>query len=139
MTLAANQEELLFISNTKANAAWSMIAKNIAINLLDRRNGRSDLITSQVVGLSEAWSRNEEARLINDADLQLDKPVRVTKTWWSILDSKTRPSHVVADQQEVGVNDFFVVGGSTALYPRDPNLPAKESINCRCVSVNSIE
>jgi len=139
LALAALQEETAYLSNQKANEIWAIIAKNLFINLLDRRDGRVDLISSQVVGLAEAWSRQEEARLINQAELQSqNKPVRVLKTWWAILSSKTRASHVEADQQQVGVDELFYVGGASAMYPRDPNLPARESSNCRCVSVNSV-
>lgn len=139
LALAVNQEEVAYLSNQKANEAWSIIAKNLFVNLLTKRDGRADTITSQSVGLAEAWSRQEEARLIDEANLQSqNKPVKALKTWWAILDSKTRASHVEADQQQIGVNELFFVGGSSALYPRDPNLPASESINCRCVSVNSI-
>jgi hypothetical protein len=131
--LAIRQEELKF-NNQKALPEWIIIARNVKINLLDRRQARSELIASQVVGLTEAWTRQEEAEIINEQELEVDnKPVEVLKTWIAILDMKTRPSHASADFQQVNINDNFNLGGYQAKFPRDPNLPAEESINCRCI------
>jgi hypothetical protein len=132
--LAIRQEELKF-NNQKALPEWIIIARNIKINLLDRRQARSELIASQVVGLTEAWARQEEAQLIQDAELEINgKKIGVRKTFFAILDMKTRPTHVEADGQQVGIEDDFNIGGYKAKYPRDPNLPAEESINCRCIA-----
>lgn len=131
--LAIRQEELKF-NNQKALPEWIIIARNVKINLLDRRQARSELIASQVVGLTESWTRQEEAQIIDEQELEIDnKPVEVLKTWVAILDMKTRPSHASADFQQVGINDDFIIGGLKAKFPRDPNLPAEESINCRCI------
>jgi len=131
--LAIKQEELKF-NNQKALPEWIIIARNVKINLLDRRQARSELIASQVVGLTEAWTRQEEAQIIDEQELEIDnKPVEVLKTWVAILDMKTRASHASADFQQVGINDDFIIGGFKAKFPRDPNLPAEESIACRCI------
>ena len=131
--LAIRQEELKF-NNQKALPEWIIIARNVKINLLDRRQARSELIASQVVGLTEAWTRQEEAQIIDEQELEIDnKPVEVLKTWVAILDMKTRPSHAEADFQQVSINDDFIVGGFKAKFPRDPNLPPEESIGCRCI------
>ena len=131
--LAIRQEELKF-DNQKALPEWIIIARNVKINLLDRRQARSELIASQVVGLTEAWTRQEEAQIIDEQELEIDnKPVEVLKTWIAILDMKTRPSHASADFQQVNINDDFNIGGYKAKFPRDPNLPAEESIACRCI------
>ena len=134
VALAVVQEESKF-SSQKALPEWIIISRNIKINLLDKAQWRSELIAAQVVGLTESWSRNEEAEIIQDAELEIDnKPVEVLKTWVAILDSKTRPTHAAADFQQVGINQNFIIGGSEARYPRDENLPAEESINCRCIA-----
>lgn len=51
--------------------------------------------------------------------------------WDATLDQKTRPTHGVADGQ-IKKDGYFVIGEYKAEYPLDPNLPAEESINCRC-------
>lgn len=61
----------------------------------------------------------------------------MTKEWLSAEDDRTRPSHSEADGQSVGIDDPFVVGGALLMYPGDPSGPAREVINCRCVSTYS--
>jgi hypothetical protein len=114
----------------------AIVAENIKTNLLERTPARSELISSQNIGLAESWARQTEAQLIDDAALvsAQGQPISVVKSWQAILDSRTRPEHVEADNQEVGVNDSFTVAGESLKYPRDPNGSAGNTINCRCVS-----
>jgi HK97 family phage portal protein len=55
------------------------------------------------------------------------------KRWISSRDEKVRETHQVADGQEVGINEPFDVGGALLEAPGDPDGPAEEIINCRCV------
>lgn len=108
-----------------------IIADNIEKRLIEKGDVRSPLIASQNVGMAEAWSRQREAELVEDNVPE----IQLKKRWRSILDSKTRDSHVVADGQIVGVNENFMVGGYQAKMPRAANLPPEESMNCRCVAI----
>ena len=131
---AISQEEIKFTTQ-KALPEWIIIARNIKINLLDKSQARSELIASQVVGLTESWTRQEEGELIDESELEINnKSIEVLKTWVAILDNKTRTTHAEADFQQVNVSDDFFIGGNRAKFPRDPNLPAEESINCRCIA-----
>lgn len=131
--LAIKQEELKSTTQ-KALPEWIIIARNIRVNLLDKSPSRTDLIAAQVVGLTESWTRQKEAQLTHDSRIEVNQePIEALKTWVAILDSRTRESHVEADFQQVGVNNKFIVGGFEADFPRDPNLPANEVINCRCI------
>ena len=56
----------------------------------------------------------------------------VKRTWVAARDERTRPTHVAASGQAVGLNDPFIVGGAALMYPGDPNGPAEETILCRC-------
>lgn len=131
-------------AKTQLNAsianANEIVGKNIKINLLDKSVARSDLIASQIVGISEAWARQTEANLIHDAKLvnAVGKIGKVNKTWVSILDTLTRSSHASADQQQVQVNEYYSVNGESLMYPRDPNGTASNIVNCRCTSMNEI-
>ena len=56
------------------------------------------------------------------------------KQWIAVIDDRTRPSHIEADQQIVDVDDTFSVGDDELDYPGDPDGSPEETINCRCVS-----
>lgn len=62
------------------------------------------------------------------------------KTWATLLDEVTRPSHVLADRQERPINTPFVVQGERLMVPGDTSLGASISniIECRCASINTI-
>ena len=114
-----------------------IVAENIRTNLLDKREARSTIIAGVNVGLAEAWSRQKEADLIDDANLITanDQPLSVNKEWVAILDTVTRPSHFNADGQVVNVKDPFNVGGEDLQHPRDPSGSAANILNCRCIAV----
>jgi SPP1 gp7 family putative phage head morphogenesis protein len=59
--------------------------------------------------------------------------LEMVKEWAAAEDSRTRPSHNEADGQEVAMDDAFNVGGAALQFPGDPNAPAREIVNCRCV------
>lgn len=61
------------------------------------------------------------------------------KRWLSVVDSRTRATHISASGQVVPFDGMFTVGGEKAQFPRDPVLSAKESVNCRCHSVPVID
>lgn len=48
-------------------------------------------------------------------------------------DTRTRPTHRVAEGQRVPVGQPFIVGGFPMMFPGDPLGPPQERINCRCV------
>lgn len=53
-----------------------------------------------------------------------------TKVWVAVLDRSTRDSHARIDGQERPLDRPFSNG---LMFPGDPNGPAEEVINCRCV------
>ena len=54
------------------------------------------------------------------------------KRWLSLVDDRTRPSHIVADGQTRKIDEPFDVGGAAMMHPLDGYAPAREVINCRC-------
>jgi intein/homing endonuclease len=132
--LAIRQEQLK-ISKAFSKEERAIIARNIFINLLDRKDERADLIASQVIGMTESYSRFKEAEIIHDAEIESNGIIiGATKTWWAILDMKTRPEHASADQQMISIKDSFLVAGESLKMPRDPNGSVGNTINCRCVA-----
>lgn len=63
------------------------------------------------------------------------------KTWNTVLDEKTRISHVRADRQRVPTNKPFSVQGQMLKVPGDTSLGASldNIINCRCSAVFNVE
>lgn len=54
------------------------------------------------------------------------------KEWIETQDDRVRSTHLAVGGSTVPLNGTFTVGGFPAKYPADPQLPARESINCRC-------
>lgn len=63
-----------------------------------------------------------------------DAGYQLTKTWISTQDDRTRPDHVEADGQIVGMDEPFEVGGDELMFPGDDSLGADvdQLANCRC-------
>lgn len=78
---------------------------------------RTESLTAASVGADEA---------AKSTGLQLDK------RWVATEDMRTRPSHAIANDELRAMDALFDVGGAKLRFPRDPNGPAKEVINCRC-------
>ena len=59
------------------------------------------------------------------------------KEWRRSGKVHSRPAHNAMNGQRVGVNERFVIpfSGVHLRYPRDPNAPAAETINCGCESL----
>lgn len=69
-----------------------------------------------------------------DATLRY-KQIRVrTKMWWSVADTRVRPSHREAHGQTVPYDQPFTVGEALMMRPGDASLGARadEIVNCRC-------
>jgi hypothetical protein len=57
------------------------------------------------------------------------------KQWRKSNKLHPRITHELADGQIVDVDRPFSVGGARLMFPRDPNAPAKEVVNCGCTSL----
>lgn len=58
--------------------------------------------------------------------------LKMQKEWIATPDLRTRPTHLAADGQRVDLNDPFIVGGYSAMFPAAPTLPPAERYSCRC-------
>lgn len=70
------------------------------------------------------------------------------KKWWlTAEDARVRPSHGSAGDRyrpesspgPIPVTQPFEVGDARLMFPRDPRGSAKETVNCRCVSVPYVQ
>lgn len=55
--------------------------------------------------------------------------------WLATSDDRTRPDHREAEGQRVPVGTPFQVGGHELRFPGDPEGPANQTIQCRCVAL----
>jgi SPP1 gp7 family putative phage head morphogenesis protein len=54
------------------------------------------------------------------------------KEWLATSDSDTRDAHYAANGQVVKIDEPFMVGGESLMYPGDPSGSAGNVIQCRC-------
>ena len=80
---------------------------------------RTEVTASSTIGTRESWRQSGVVK---------------GKRWLAALDDRTRPTHVEAHGQTVGLDDDFTVGGATGPGPGMLN-DAGEVVNCRCSMV----
>lgn len=57
------------------------------------------------------------------------------KQWLTSGNPNVRPSHAMANEQIVPIDEPFRVGGDDLMFPGDPSGSPEEVINCHCVSL----
>lgn len=89
--------------------------------------------TATIVGdnLTRAWAyaSNERALQADDAG------VKMKKTWRRSGKIHSRLAHDLADGTTKPIDKPFVINGHEMMYPKDPQAPVSESINCGCVAL----
>jgi len=67
-------------------------------------------------------------------------PESLLQTWVTARDERVRGSHAEMDGQQRSFDQAFTSGDGFALrYPGDPEAPASEVVNCRCVRTMRID
>lgn len=61
------------------------------------------------------------------------------KKWLTAGDTRVRRTHAAVGGTIVLATEPFSVNGYAAMYPRDPVLPAKETVNCRCHAIPVVD
>jgi len=117
-------------------------AANEGYSIPRTANAIVEAVDGQAEYRAVALARTDLIGLANGASLGIATEAfagreDVTKVWLATNDDRTRETHAEADGQEVGVEDYFDVGGYPAMYPGDPDLPDEEVINCRCTLIYS--
>lgn len=80
-------------------------------------------------------AQNEANTFLNYTDfLEAKDKGRTTKTWLAMPDNKVRETHLEAEGQTVGIDEYFQVGNSQMRFPHDWEMSPdpNEIINCRC-------
>lgn len=103
-----------------------------AISIAARQN-----LKNYYVNKAATMSVTETVAASNLGLLTAARSLRIPlfKMWLSQRDKRVRDTHVIADGQTVGLNDFFNVGGAQLQFPGDftHGAPADEIVHCRCV------
>ncbi len=123
----------------------------------------SELIVQHVTeGLKEGWSPSDIQQALLDSGvfgepraLMLSRTITgnaanlgqwigasqtgATHKSWLNSGFEVRETHVAVNNVTIPIDETFEVGGHSARYPLDNNLPPEERINCRCTLTYSIE
>lgn len=78
-------------------------------------------------------AENEANSIWNDSEYQ-DAILtgKTRKTWHAIMDRRTRDTHRDINGTAIPIDEYFMVGDSMMLFPRDPSGAPEEIVNCRC-------
>jgi SPP1 gp7 family putative phage head morphogenesis protein len=91
-------------------------------------------------GRCEVIAQTETATAFGVARQASQEQAGIThKEWLSAQDDRVRDSHGEVDGQIVAVDEPFNVGGVQMMHPCADGAPAREVINCRCISIGSIK
>lgn len=96
---------------------------------------------SEVIARTEALrSANQGTRegIIQAVDQGAIDRTEIKRTWDSSRDARVRPSHVRLHGLVRGLDETFPGDDGPILYPGDPNAPASETIQCRCLAITRI-
>lgn len=116
---------LVAIGGQGVSEAITKIEKLIAAG------GRSRATTIVRTELGRAYATATQGRM----DQAREVLPNLKKQWRRSGKLHSRPSHDAADGQVVATDQPFIVGGVPLMYPRDPQAPAAETINCGCESL----
>ena len=105
--------------------------KNQATQLHERDFDKDEELEKSVIFIA----RNEMLAVCSLAAFEaLKQSGYKYKEWCSVIDKKTRKSHLTANGQIRKLDEPFTVGTSKMMFPQDDSLGADlgEIINCRC-------
>ena len=78
-------------------------------------------------------AENEANSIWNDAEFEEAlRSGKKYKTWHAIIDKRTRDTHKEVNGKTIPITEYFIVGNSLMLFPRDSNAEDEEVVNCRC-------
>ncbi|MEO5341091.1 MAG: phage head morphogenesis protein [Magnetococcus sp. MYC-9] len=103
-----------------------------AIAGIVKEGGRRRALTVVRTELGRAFSTAAQGRMEQAVGLGVKG---LQKQWRRSGKIHSRRSHDLADGQVQPVDKPFLVGGEAILYPRDPDAPPGQTVNCGCVSL----
>jgi len=112
--------------------------------MVSRYREKYERYRASVIARTESHTAVNAARqeaLLQSVEQSGIDPATVKREWRATRDKRTRDSHNEETGTKVGLQEPFVINGARLLHPGDRSLgaPAKETINCRCVTVTRFE
>ena len=123
LTDANALQEAFKIGLTEGNGVYDVIANLRHHPDFNPARSRAFALTEVLTSYSEgAYLGMQESEIVDE------------KEWihTGSHKNKPRPHHQALHETRVPVDGYFSVRGHLALYPRDPNLPVGERVNCHC-------
>lgn len=117
-----------------AREQWSH--SMIADAIVERSGGAIGEARALTIARTEVHAASQAGALEAGRELGLPK---LRKEWIATNDDRTRDTHSSADGQVVGLDEAFDVAGAKLMFPGDPDGPAEEIVNCRCVMAFTTE
>lgn len=126
--------EVRRVTETTRNWLRAQVSKGMEDNLTTPQI--RDMITDNGINRSRAnvIARTEVMTVLNNSNLVAadSSGLDMYKEWVATMDNRTRPTHRHLDGETVDMAARFSNGGR---YPADPELPAQQRIQCRCVNI----
>lgn len=92
---------------------------------------RTEALRSVHEGVEEAFAQGAEQGAWELTDLE--------RTWDASGDARVRPSHRFLDGQKRSFGEVWTTSNGSLRYPGDPNAPASETAQCRCVLLTRVK
>lgn len=133
-----------FDTTVRASARGEVaIPKQRVDAMVDRYRQRWINYRAEVIGRTEALRavhQGNEAMLAQAVEERAVESDTLVRRWNTALDGRVRDSHASMHRQERPYGETFVSGAGNRLrYPGDPQAPASETIQCRCVVSTQIK
>lgn len=109
-------------------------ALGTVLSTQNRPTGAFGTLSTQIerVHRTETAGLYEAAGKVRAARIALESPFELSKRWITIIDRRTRDSHLEMNGVVVPQDGKFTVSGVECDGPHDSVLPAEEVVNCRC-------
>lgn len=103
----------------------------IAANIVEKTSGTIGRSRAMTIARTEVHETSQSAQF----EAIQETGLHVTKEWLAVSDARTRDDHREADGQEQNMEDPFIIGDEhdELMHPGDPDGPANQVINCRCI------
>ncbi|MGL4998552.1 MAG: phage minor head protein [Cetobacterium sp.] len=107
------------------------------LNTNDIAKGLKNEVMEMSMSRAKTIARTETSYAVNNTThFTAEEAGMSTKTWLHVGGGKEdRESHLTLDGKTIKMNEKFNVGGHLASHPHDGSLPARESINCYCITI----